>query len=142
MRNNEGKPMKKWHYYIAWFQDSDGADGEDTLVYSQDDLKPEFDKNNENISRYSFRAPEEYALQIGMSKAFNDNYTVNDTVSLLEEVKEGGLWIIDATAVAKFDTLQKAQDAYETIKNAGFKICDKIDIDLVSVMTEEEFDSL
>lgn len=66
---------------------SDGACGEDTDIFSADDLIPQQEAGNENVAMWEFDAEnEDEAITKGRAAAFMDNWTAHDSVSDLKEV--------------------------------------------------------
>ena len=75
--------MNKCTFYVAWFAGSEGADGEDTGVNSQDDLVSQYNAGNEHVRRFEYEAPEGFEWEVGAAKAFRQNYTAHDSVSIV-----------------------------------------------------------
>lgn len=79
--------MKKYRFYIAWMDGSDGAGGGATGIHTQDDLIPEYSKGNDNVNTWDFECEnEEMAYLLGFNKAFFENWTAQDTFSIVQEI--------------------------------------------------------
>jgi hypothetical protein len=77
---------KRFLFLLCWVEGSDSASGDLTSVHSQDDLLPQFKDDNEHIFALYIEAPnEEIASAFGYKRAFFDNYTAHDTVSICDE---------------------------------------------------------
>jgi hypothetical protein len=80
--------MKTYLFLLAWVDGSEGAGGDDTNVDDQDDLLPEYNKGSEHVFALYIAAPNEtIARDVGYSRAFHDNYTGYNTVSICFSVE-------------------------------------------------------
>jgi hypothetical protein len=81
--------MSKYVYLIGWMDDSDGACGEKTGIKKQEDLEPLWKKGSEHVASYPLNATDlEVAQWEGMGRAFRDDFTATDTLSIIVEVEE------------------------------------------------------
>lgn len=78
--------MKRYRFYIAWVNGSDGACGEETKISRLEDLKPQYEAGNEYVNNWEYDAPEGFEWEVGAARAFMANFTAIDTVSYVEEI--------------------------------------------------------
>lgn len=81
--------MKRYLFLLSWVHGSESAEnnGVTTYVHKQEDLLPEYGKNNEEVFALRIVAPnEDVACNFGYAEAFHENYTGYDTVSICVEI--------------------------------------------------------
>lgn len=82
--------MKKWLFLIAWMAHSDGACGKNTGVNTANDLYPQYQAGNEDVTGWEIEAPDsETAYDKGYRKAFFDNFTAQDTFTIVIDLETG-----------------------------------------------------
>lgn len=88
---------KRYLFLLAWVAGSDGekeniAHGS-TNVRVREDLKKEYRSHNEHIFALEISAPNyTFATAIGFQMAFLTGYTVYNTLSYCEEIKESAVY--------------------------------------------------
>jgi hypothetical protein len=81
--------VRKYRFYIAWLQDSDGGCGDETNIFQSEDLIPEYNNGNGHVSCTEIEANTlEQAYDKGYRWAFFENFTAKDTVTVCEMVAE------------------------------------------------------
>lgn len=81
--------MNRYLFLTAWLEGSDSAGGELTQVHVQDDLWTQYLSNNPHIFAVEVLADSiDIANVYGRAKAWSDNYTAYDTVSVVVKLDE------------------------------------------------------
>ena len=81
--------MKRYLFLLAWMHGSDSASDDPTNVYSQDDLRKQFDLGNEYIFAVDIHASSaDIAAAYGYKLAFFNNYMAYDSLSVLIRINK------------------------------------------------------
>lgn len=83
--------LNKCRFLIGWMDGSDGACGEATGINRGNDLIAGVE-TNENVNVYEYEAPAGFEWEVGASKAFRDNFTAQDTLSVVQVYLDGA-WV-------------------------------------------------
>ncbi len=88
-------PMYTCRFIIGWMHESDGACGESTGIYTLDDLiaAANGDESKDQFSVFVYEAPYDYAYEVGAEKAFKENWTAQDSLSVVQVQNEKGEWV-------------------------------------------------
>lgn len=82
--------MKRYLFLIAWMDGSDGACGAHTGIHSQNDLHPQYEADNEDVTGWEIEADNpEVAYDKGYRKAFFENFTAQDTFTVVIDLETG-----------------------------------------------------
>jgi hypothetical protein len=79
--------MNDYIFLIGWLEGSPSASSEKTGIHTADDLLKGL-AGNPHVRAYRYKASKKQAHMLGQAAAFQDNYTAEDSISMLLMVVE------------------------------------------------------